>query len=63
MLYQKAVVLSPRDKDALMNYAEVLIILGNYDEARTMLDRASELPTLTAADKGKIAAFRKRMGQ
>ena len=63
MLYQKAVVLSPKDKDALMNYAEVLIILGDYNEARTMLDRASALSTLTAADRGKIAAFRKRMGQ
>jgi tetratricopeptide (TPR) repeat protein len=63
MLYQKAVVLSPKDKDALMNYAEVLIILGDYEEARTMLDRALALSTLTAADRGKITAFRKRMGQ
>jgi hypothetical protein len=63
MLYQKAVVLSPTDKNALMNYAEVLIELRDYDEAEDMLRRASALPDLTAADRGKIAAFRSRIGR
>jgi tetratricopeptide (TPR) repeat protein len=62
MLYQMGVVLSPRDKDMILNYAEVLIDIGEYDDAREMLERASKLPTLTAADRGKIAAFRRRMG-
>ena len=61
-LFQKAVVLSPNNKEILMRYAEVLIELGEYGEAEQMLNRASALPDITSADKRVIAAFHRRMG-
>ncbi len=63
MLYQKAVVLSPNDKDVMLEYAKVLIELGENSEAGQILRRAHALPNTTPGDRRIIDALLKRIGQ
>lgn len=56
-LFERAVMLAPRDAEALHQYGQTLMVLGRWDEARAMYDRVLEVEPGRAMTLVPLAAM------